>query len=85
MPFLRNDNFLGAPDTRENMGFIACQQWWNGAGSTSPLAQLGVAGIGTPRSLDRSTPRHLDLGSGTVSDRYHHHRGLDYSFVINRK
>jgi hypothetical protein len=27
----------------------------------------------------------LDLGSGTVSDRYHHHRGLDYSFVINRK
>jgi len=67
------------------MGFIACQQWWNGTGPTSPLAQLGFAGIGTPWPLDRSASRYLDLRGDSVSNRRDHHRGLDYSFVMNRK
>ncbi len=85
MSFLRNDNFLGSPDTGKNMGFIASQQWRNGIGRTGSVAQLGLTGVRSPRPLDRPAARQLDLGGDTANDRYHHHRGLDYSFVMNRK
>ena len=85
MPFVRNDNFLGSPNTGKNMGFFAGQQWWNGVSRTGSVAQLGPAGVRSPRSLDRSASRQLDLGDGTANDRYRNHRGLDYSFVMNRK
>ena len=85
MSVLRNDNFLGSFNTGKNMGFIAGQQWWNGACRAGSVAQLGSAGIRSPRSLDRPASRRMDPGGDTTSSRYHHRRGLDYSFVMNRK
>ena len=85
MPFVRNDNFLGSPNTGKNMGFFAGQQWRNGVSRTGSVAQLGPAGDRSPRSLDWPASRQLDLGDNTANNRYRDHRGLDYSFVMNRK
>ena len=85
MPFLRNDNFLGSFNAGRNMEFLASQQWRDGTGCTGLVAQLGLAGIRSPRLLDRQASREPGRRGDTVNGRYSHLCGLDYSFVLDRK